>query len=166
MKLKWSIFRRFLSTEGHFSASTAPCSAIKSGRHFICCTYMKGSNRNIHMAPFLLGVPSKQGDGPMGWKFRSSQDTLDSLIRKTSSDSQKLISLIAQSYLITVCSHGIFVPNETFLTVRQTWLQHLCNFLANKTGFSATADGNKTKIEYIHSHKCSLEMNLPGTQMF
>lgn len=41
------------------------------------------------------------------------------LTRKTACDSQELILLIAQSYLITVWSQSILCADETFFTAKQ-----------------------------------------------
>lgn len=54
-----------------------------------------------------------------GFKVEEQGQRRNPVTRKTACDSQELILLIAQSYLITVCSQGILFLNETRCTAKQ-----------------------------------------------
>ena len=60
-----------------------------------------------------------------GLKVEEQGQHRNPVTRKTACDSQELILLIAQSYLITVCSQGILSLNETCYSAKQVRRSHI-----------------------------------------
>lgn len=95
---------------------------LRFSEWMIWCTERRQRwNQNLHrFQVFVWKIEcwwlNKQADG---LKVEEREEHRNPLTRKTACDSQELILLIAQSYLITVWSRGILCADETFFTAKQ-----------------------------------------------